>query len=150
MSQSFEELAPCPKCGAEQTVLLHHTIDVQENPELKDALFAGQINNHQCSACGCQAPVEMDLFYHDPQKGFLAYYFPFDYFDDEDEDAVGDALAHFDDDGSLAIEINQEEEDAETPDYMKSPHLVFSMEELLRYVAFRDLLAEQIEAGSND
>ena len=148
MSQSFEELAPCPKCNEEQTVTLHHTIDAKENPELKEALFERKINSHQCSACGCQAPVEMDLFYHDPDQGYLVYYFPYEYFDDEDEESVSDALAHFDDDGSLAIDISQEEgeqpKDQETPEYLKNPHIVFSMEELLRYVSFRDILFDQI------
>ncbi len=146
MSQSFEELAPCPQCGAEQTVTLHHSIDTVETPELKTALFERRINTHQCSACGCQAPVEMDLFYHDPEQGYLVYYFPYEYFEDENEEEVADALAHFENDGSLAIELSHEEgeEGQNTPPYLKTPHVVFSMEELLRYVAFRDLLFDQL------
>ena len=144
MSESFEELADCPQCGKEQNVTLWQSIDVDVNPELKEKFFEGEINLHKCDSCGFQAPVEMDLFYHDGSKELLVYYFPFEYFTDNDDEAA-DALDHFKPNGELDLDHKTDEEET-PPDYLMKPHVVFSLEEMLRYIAFRDALYEWNQA----
>ena len=141
MTQSFEELADCPQCGEEQKVTLWQSIDIDQHPELKEPFFEGEINLHKCASCGFQAPVEMDLFYHDGAQELLVYYFPFEYFTESDEEAA-DALDHFMPNGELDLDA-QSEEGKETPEYLNRPHVVFSMNEMRRYIAFRDALRER-------
>lgn len=66
----------CPNCGSPARARVYHIIDAAEQPELKEALLAGQLNLFQCPSCGAAGAMDAPLVYHDPEKELLLAYVP--------------------------------------------------------------------------
>ncbi len=66
----------CPNCGNQYQTPIRSIIDVGQQPQLRQAFLAGQINVAVCPKCGTGGMLEMPLVYHDPAAEFLAVYFP--------------------------------------------------------------------------
>lgn len=66
----------CPDCGTQFQAPVRSVIDVGQQPELRQAFLAGQINVAVCPQCGAGGILEVPLVYHDPAAEFLAVYFP--------------------------------------------------------------------------
>ncbi len=140
MSMEHAEQVVCPKCEREQTVVIWDSLNADITPEAKEALFNGEINAFVCEGCGEHIMISIPLLYHDMKRQFTVQYFPFD--------AVKDVgfIKRFGTDG---IDKQAEETFAEMPaaikdsaGYMRHPHTVFSMAELVRYIIFRERIFE--------
>lgn len=108
------------------------TIFVQLNPEAKEQLLEGKLNHFTCARCGMEGPLGTRLLYHDGIGEFVVWFCPFDKMDAEFLDMfteTGEYRRH--------LSFGPEED---MPHYFRSAHVVFSMEELARYVTFRDRL----------
>ena len=66
----------CPNCGNTYQTPVRSIIDVGQNPQLRQAFLAGQINMAVCPKCSTGGTLEVPLVYHDPAAEFLAVYFP--------------------------------------------------------------------------
>lgn len=66
----------CPNCGTPYETPIRSVIDVGQNPQLRQAFLAGQVNLAVCPKCGQGGMIEVPLVYHDPGAEFLAVYFP--------------------------------------------------------------------------
>jgi CpXC protein len=66
----------CPNCGNVYQTPVRTVIDVGQNPQLRQAFLAGQINVAVCPKCQTGGMLEVPLVYHDPGAEFLAIYFP--------------------------------------------------------------------------
>jgi hypothetical protein len=66
----------CPNCGNAYQTPVRTVIDVGQNPQLRQAFLAGQINVAVCPKCQTGGLLEVPLVYHDPGADFLAIYFP--------------------------------------------------------------------------
>ncbi len=66
----------CPFCRASITVPLRQIVDVAEEPTLKTALLAGQLNLFRCPACGNVGALTSPFFYHDPDKELAFIFLP--------------------------------------------------------------------------
>lgn len=66
----------CPSCGTSITAQVFNIVDAAEQPELKEALLAGELNAFQCRACGMVGTLQAPLLYHDPTKELLLIYLP--------------------------------------------------------------------------
>jgi hypothetical protein len=66
----------CPNCGNSYQTPVRSVIDVGQNPQLRQAFLAGQINLAVCPKCQTGGLLEVPLVYHDPGAEFLAIYFP--------------------------------------------------------------------------
>jgi hypothetical protein len=124
----------CPQCGNTQEVMVWDSINVTLDPELKETLFAGEVNLFVCEKCGKKAFISAPLLYHDMTLEFCVQYYPPETQQNEN------LLRQFRPNGSLAmtgVPAILNEPDA----YLARPHLVFDMREMLRYVMFRDALA---------
>ena len=118
----------CPKCITEQSAFIFGSINVSNDPNLKELLFQGQINNFKCEKCGTEATISTPLFYHDMNKQILVQFFPPDLIENDN------FLEHF---------IKEIEAIYSRYPYAKQTHIVFDMTELLRYIIFRDRLHEK-------
>lgn len=134
MTISREEEIECPRCGYRSTMIVWHTINAQLNPEAKKDLLEGKINLFQCDKCDFSAHLTTALLYHDMEKEFLAQYFPFG----RTENSL--FLSQFTEYGKFVTEVSLEKD---APEHFKNVHYVFSMGELVRYVTFRDRLAQR-------
>ena len=66
----------CPSCGTQQDVQLYDAINVEAEPELKDALMLNQLNRVECSDCDLSFRVDLPLLYNDPANNVLIHWVP--------------------------------------------------------------------------
>jgi predicted RNA-binding Zn-ribbon protein involved in translation (DUF1610 family) len=123
----------CPKCGINQTVTIWDSINVTEDPDLKEKLLKGEINIFRCQKCGDEAVIPMPLLYHDMEKRFFIQYYPFSWIESEN------FFEGFNKEGELDVKRLPRR----LRNHFKKAQIVFDMEELLRYVIFRDRLNEK-------
>jgi Zn ribbon nucleic-acid-binding protein len=134
--------AKCPACNEESQVSIWRSMNVTLDPDAKELLLAGNVNVFQCPKCGYESLLDVDFLYHDMEKRFCVQFYPYERLSDDG------FLANFTADGTLPEQVTGETGPVSIPDkfaYMLHPHIVFEMGELVRYVAFRDRLAEQGE-----
>lgn len=75
MSASKLEEIQCP-CGEIFEAELYNSINATKDPELKEALLAGEINVVCCPSCNEMFYAEHFLIYHDIQNEFMAFVYP--------------------------------------------------------------------------
>lgn len=76
MSQKRTHEIACPLCGREQEVELWDSIDVEEEPELREQLLAGRVNRVECAGCKKPFRIDLPLVYHDREQGLFIHYEP--------------------------------------------------------------------------
>jgi len=74
----------CPHCKTTETVFVTRVADVHEAPELREALFRGELNMFQCVQCKARLHYDDYLLYSDPGKGLLVNVFSEDSREDHD------------------------------------------------------------------
>lgn len=126
MSEKRSYNIRCPKCGHEQAVELHDSVNVKLHPELREALMNNQLNTVACASCSFAFRVDKQLIYSDPAHKLLIFWVPAEeaaY--DADEDKFVDML------GELTKVLP---DDVEAP----SVHLVFSRTELIEMIFLKE------------
>ncbi|MDF7826646.1 CpXC domain-containing protein [Pontiellaceae bacterium B12227] len=66
----------CPSCGTQQDVRLYDAVNVNTDPELKDALMQNQLNRIQCVDCELSFRVDKPVLYNDPKLKMLIHWVP--------------------------------------------------------------------------
>lgn len=66
----------CPSCGTQQNVQLYDAINVETDPQLKDALMHNQLNRVVCSDCELSFRVDLPVLYNDPKHKILIHWIP--------------------------------------------------------------------------
>lgn len=66
----------CPSCGTQQDVRLYDAINVETDPQLKDALMHNQLNRVECRDCDLSFRVDMPMLYNDPKLNILIHWVP--------------------------------------------------------------------------
>ena len=123
----------CPLCGNKITVILYDSINATLSPKKREELLQGKINVVECPACKKTFKVSKSLLYHDIVRNYMVWYYPFEsikhrsFFDEFSADG------HLIDDTGLAKD--------DIPEYAKNVHYVFSIDEMVRYILFREKLA---------
>ncbi len=121
----------CPSCGTQQDVRLYDAINVETEPELKNALMHNQLNRVHCADCNADFRVDLPMLYNDPKNNILIHWIP------ENEQSSREAiLEEFD--RSLEEMNEMVPEDIELPQV----RLVLSRVELVELIYL-------IEAGLN-
>jgi len=146
MSMQIQFPMDCPKCGKRQEIPIWKSINSSSDPELKQALFQGQINQFRCFKCGYEGHIDIDFIYHDMKRKFLVAYHPFYFLEQED------LLKTFTPNGELISDYDttpdgKTNSEADDNYFFRPMHFVFSMQELLNYIAFRDTLFEAQNPG---
>lgn len=126
----------CPSCGNEQETMVWESVNVTLDPELKEKLFRAEINLFSCEKCGEESLIDTPLLYNDMTAKVCVQYYPSAFLEDPD------FFQSFNSDGSRSTpEVPKEV--AEVCAYISRPHVVFDLREMLRYVTFRDLIADK-------
>jgi hypothetical protein len=76
MSRSRTFHIACPSCGTQQDVELYEAINVDAEPELKQALLENRLNRVECADCDASFRVDMPMLYNDPKKNILIHWMP--------------------------------------------------------------------------
>jgi predicted RNA-binding Zn-ribbon protein involved in translation (DUF1610 family) len=133
MSENTPHRLECPRCGNAQGVLVWESINVTIDPELKQNLFDAEINVFKCESCGNQAMINVPLLYHDMTNQFCVQYYPPELLDDPQ------FPQGFNPDGSMTMP-GLPMALLKSGEYLTRPHIVFDLNEMIRYVIFRDLI----------
>ena len=76
MSRQTLEDVTCPQCQTKTSILVHHSINVTVDPELREHVLNNEFNRFTCPSCGLQAPVSVSVLYHDMQQDFWMWFSP--------------------------------------------------------------------------
>jgi hypothetical protein len=76
MSIINEALAPCSKCGQQQKVTVYRSINISDNPELKDKVRNGSLFLWECPHCGQVNLAKYETLYHDPAAKLMVWLIP--------------------------------------------------------------------------
>ena len=76
MSIINEALAPCSKCGQQHKVTVYRSINISENPELKDKVKDGSLFLWECPHCGQVNLAKYETLYHDPAAKLMVWLIP--------------------------------------------------------------------------
>ncbi len=147
MSVRHNQEIDCPHCGNKFEMLIWDSINADLDPEAREALLDGRIHVSNCPTCQKTIKAANSILYHDMRREFFVLYCPFQSIKDPS------FFGSFSSDGHLDLNTGLAEEDA--PKYAKNVHYVFSMNELGRYIRFREALGQKkpigvLEGGSND
>ena len=66
----------CPHCGNKQEVMVLGSLNVTLDPDLKEKLFAAEINQFHCAKCEKKTFIDAPLLYHDMTQQFCVQYYP--------------------------------------------------------------------------
>ena len=141
MSSQREEEVDCPSCDHTQTVPVWDSVNVTIAPELKQRLFDGEINFFKCESCQYEAFISYPLLYHDMEQQFCVQFYPEEALDDEE------FYDEFDINGKKKQDEFLEKFD-KSGQYILEAHIVFDLDELLKYVIFRDNLFKKYGDGN--
>lgn len=134
MSKKNKVEISCPQCSEKQSVIVWSSLNVTLDPKAQDDLFNRKINVFQCNECGSEIKVRAWLLYHDMRKQFCVQYIPI-----ESVIEGNNLTSEFDEHGNLRSNGRRKKDD-DNYNYMSDIHAVFDMEELLRYILFREEL----------
>ena len=76
MSQKRKHEIACPLCGQEQRVELWDSINVDSDPELREALLLGRINRVECAGCRKSFRIDKPLIYRDREQDIFIHFDP--------------------------------------------------------------------------
>ena len=76
MSIISEAIGKCSKCGHEQKISLYKSINVAQDPELKDKVKNGSLFAWKCPECGEMNLVKYATLYHDPASKLMVWLLP--------------------------------------------------------------------------
>ncbi|NPV78486.1 MAG: hypothetical protein HPY59_19180 [Anaerolineae bacterium] len=66
----------CPRCRQPVIVEVDQLFDTTADPQAKQRLLSGSVNQIRCPNCGYQGMLATPLVYHDAEKELLLTYFP--------------------------------------------------------------------------
>ena len=76
MSIINEALAPCSKCGQQHKVTVYRSINIADNPELKDKVKDGSLFLWECPHCKQVNLAKYETLYHDPASKLMVWLIP--------------------------------------------------------------------------
>ena len=118
---NLEEIT-CP-CGEVFEAELLSAVSVSDNPELKEALIAGEINLVSCPKCGQMFYAERFILYHDSANEFIAFVYPLSF-----QNQAAQCKEKMQSEFSKAV-ANFSEEEKKKMNY--EPFLIFGIEDLV-------------------
>lgn len=65
--------ATCNRCGRQGSISVFRSINVSEDPQLKDKVKDGSLFIWECQACGMRNLTNAPLLYHDPSERLMIW-----------------------------------------------------------------------------
>ena len=125
----------CPQCAHRQEMTLWYSVNASVSPKAKAAILQDDLHVFRCQACDAKAVMDVGFMYHDMELEFCVLYCPPSSLDDPS------SFDQFTPDGGLNL---QEIPGFPYPSCLKRPHIVFDLDEMRRYILFRDRLAQHL------
>jgi len=135
MSRSRPIALVCPSCGMQFQAELWDSVNITVDPDLRGLLLRRELNVVHCVTCAAHVVLPAPLLYHDGTLRFAVQYLP--------AEALADPRQRFrfTPDGMVDCPPSITQQYAGFA-YLLAPHVVFSIDEMIRYIEFREALAE--------
>ncbi|MCF8062136.1 MAG: CpXC domain-containing protein [Deltaproteobacteria bacterium] len=135
MTRTSEVEVDCPGCGSRQTAPLCDAVGAEAEPHLREEILTGRINTFLCDACGYEGFLDGPLMYYDMNRQYCVQYLPEEVLEDPEN------LEGFTADGKWNVDLDLPA--GGLADFLKEPHVVFDLDEMRRYIVFRELLHDR-------
>lgn len=76
MSITATALAPCSRCGEKTEITIYKSINISENPELKEKIRNGSLFIWECPHCRQANLARYETLYHDPEQKIMIWLMP--------------------------------------------------------------------------
>jgi len=126
----------CPACGARFSAEVYRIVDVGQNPQHKQQLLSGQLNQATCPRCGNQGTLSVPYLYHDPSKELALVFLP-----TELNLPEADQQRYI---GSLTNEAMMNLPPDRRKGYLLQPQIFLRMEGLMRRILAADGITEDM------
>ena len=73
MSIKTESIATCSRCGNRTGLTIYKSINISEDPALKEKVKDGSLFLWKCPSCGQTNLAKYDTLYHDPDKKLMIW-----------------------------------------------------------------------------
>ncbi|MEG0177088.1 CpXC domain-containing protein [Anaerorhabdus sp.] len=73
MSKSSTRIFTCPKCGKEYEIQIWESINVEQDPDLKEKLFHNEVFKVECPHCHDVYQVLYPCLYHNPETKVMVW-----------------------------------------------------------------------------
>lgn len=73
MSIKTESIATCSSCGNRTGLTIYKSINISEDPSLKEKVKDGSLFLWKCPSCGQANLAKYDTLYHDPDKRLMVW-----------------------------------------------------------------------------
>lgn len=134
MSIRHTQEITCPDCGNIQSSPIWTTVNVTLEPEMREVTMSRRLNVFCCDQCDHMASLDVSVMYHDMTRKYAIQYINLG--DMKTQDYYRSIRKN----GTMvlpALAAGMMERTG--ADYLVRPHIVFSMNELVCYILFRDL-----------
>lgn len=140
MSRLEQREVHCRSCHTRLTIFAWLVIDAAQYPDLKRQLLNGHMNVAPCPNCSRPCTLDVPVLYRDAILGFAVQFIP------PEHRFHPNFLSMCSPDGQ--IRVPPAEGDGGGPSAgALVPHIVFAMEEMRWYVAFRDRISIYARPG---
>lgn len=76
MSMQHQEEITCPACQKAGNFTVWDSVDIAENPEMKDSIASLEAFHYHCPHCGTTVNIDYGFLYHDADRRFMVFYGP--------------------------------------------------------------------------
>mgnify|MGYP002706330554 FL=1 len=76
MSMQHQEEITCPACQKAGNFTVWDSVDIAENPEMKDSIASLEAFHYHCPHCGTTVNIDYGFLYHDANRRFMVFYGP--------------------------------------------------------------------------
>lgn len=76
MSMQHQEEITCPACQKAGNFTVWDSVDIAENPEMKDSIASLDAFHYHCPHCGTTVNIDYGFLYHDAGRRFMVFYGP--------------------------------------------------------------------------
>lgn len=76
MSMQHQQDITCPACQKTGDFTVWDSIDIKENPDMKDRIASLEAFQYHCPHCGATVNVDYGFLYHDKDRHFIVFFAP--------------------------------------------------------------------------
>ncbi|WP_395746031.1 CpXC domain-containing protein [Prosthecobacter sp.] len=124
----------CPECSVTQKMSVWTSVNVKADPHLRDEVLEQRLNVFSCGQQGCdyRCPLDISVLYHDMDGKFCVQYVA------KEDMKNPNYYRHLSKQGVVMVpHLAAQMMEKTGGHYIRRPHHVFSMKEMLLYILFR-------------
>lgn len=74
MPDAEKKTVKCPECGEEMGIIVYDAVNVEQNPDMRSKVVAGEIFRQECPNCKKVPVIQYPTLYHDAENKFMVWF----------------------------------------------------------------------------